>query len=241
MSRLLLHYTEEKIKVHSIIIALQKVKEDRSIHQLKFKWLQAFRTKGFQLSLIITLIYFGGLVVFMNHFFSYIENREGILLNDWILNQLEPVDLSTYIFGVIYSVLLVGLLYFFNTPFLLLRVLQTIVIIYSLRIITLYFIKLDPPKGIIPLSDPFVQKIAYNGIVITKDLFFSGHAAILLILFLAASNTWVKLLFLVSLLFVSIMLLWQHVHYTVDVLGAIIFTLWAWTISKRLSNLHQQN
>lgn len=86
----------------------------------------------------------------------------------------------------------------------------------------MYLVKLDPPIGLIPLVDPVGKILGYGGQLITKDLFFSGHTASLLILFLAVKIRWLKIFFLVVLL-TMIMLLWQHVHYTVDILGAFVF------------------
>ncbi len=203
-------------------------KQDRLFSSIKHAWLNAFFTKGFIQQLLITLIYVMVLIIFLGYYFLYLETRKGAVLNDWLLNLMAPKDLSNCIFGLLYSAVIFGLLCLLIQPLVFLRVFQTAAIVYTIRVITLYIIKLDPPAGFIPLVDPVADIAGYGGKMITKDLFFSGHTASLLMLFLAMKNRWLKLLFFTSVICMAIMLLWQHVHYTIDILGGIFFTLSGW-------------
>ena len=83
----------------------------------------------------------------------------------------------------------------------------------------LFVVPLNPPTGLIPLADPFVQFFG-SGRVPTRDLFFSGHVSTLFLLSLCARNKVLKLLFLALTLTVAVVVLWQHVHYTIDVMVA---------------------
>jgi hypothetical protein len=87
----------------------------------------------------------------------------------------------------------------------------------------MYTVPFNPPLKMIPLADPFVQFFG-SGAVLTKDLFFSGHTATLFILFLTAASKKTKYFFLTGTIIAALLLLLQHVHYTVDVLSAPFFT-----------------
>src|SRR5690348_13769407 len=158
------------------------------------RWKTALSAKNFLLQFIFFLVYLIALIIFLNYFFAYVQRRQGIVLNDPLLDKLQPADLSAYVFAGLYLAVLTGAVYLINFPFRLLRVLQTVAILYTLRIVLMYFVKLDPPAGIIPLTDHFLQHLTYGDTVITKDLFFSGHTASILILVLACRHKWLKLL-----------------------------------------------
>jgi len=73
-----------------------------------------------------------------------------------------------------------------------------------------------------PVLDPLVQVFG-TGEVLTRDLFFSGHTATLALLALLAPGRTSRRFFVVCTLLVAVCVLWQHVHYTVDVLVAPFF------------------
>ncbi|MDH3251922.1 MAG: sphingomyelin synthase family protein, partial [Ignavibacteria bacterium] len=103
----------------------------------------------------------------------------------------------------------------------------------GIRMCAMYVLPLDPPEGMIILRDPVVEVFG-PGAVLTRDLFFSGHTGTLFILFLTARMTALRLLFGIATLTVAVLLLWQHVHYTVDVLAAPFFTLPAFLLAQRI-------
>lgn len=212
---------------------MELIKRYRLFSSAIQEWIYAFSVKGFFIKLIFTIAFGIALLVFLRNYFQYLEVRNGIVLKDWLLDRLPPRNFSRSIFGLLYLSILIGFLYLFTKPFILLRALQTAAIVYSIRIVTLYLVKLDPPAGLIPLIDPIANYFGYGGPLITKDLFFSGHTASLLILFLAVKTPWLKMFFLIALIAIVTMLLWQHVHYSLDILGALFFTVPAWKITNR--------
>ncbi|HEY5408404.1 MAG TPA: phosphatase PAP2-related protein [Ginsengibacter sp.] len=211
---------------------MKSIKEYHSFFSTKQQWSKAFSKKGFLFRLLFSVIWIIGLLIFMRDYFQYIEARKGAVLNDWLLQKLPVRNFSTYIFGILYPSVAVGLLYLFTKPLLLLRVLETAAIVFTTRLITMYIVKLDPPEGIIPLVDSVTTHLKCGGKLITKDLFFSGHITSLLILYLAIKNRWLKSFLLLALSAVILMLLWQHVHYTIDILGAIFFTNLGWKVTR---------
>lgn len=101
--------------------------------------------------------------------------------------------------------------------------------------LTIYLFTLEPPIGWIPLKDPFVALVAYEP-AFAKDLFFSGHTATLCCLIFFERNGMFKGIKVVATLIVALFLLIQHIHYTVDIVGAPLFTYAAFLSVKRFVN-----
>jgi membrane-associated phospholipid phosphatase len=99
--------------------------------------------------------------------------------------------------------------------------------------LTISLVPLDPPAGLIGLADP-LSNFFYGPKFITRDLFFSGHTSTVFLLYLCLPGKADKKLALAATLSVAILLLVQHVHYTLDVLGGFLFGWISWWISARL-------
>ncbi len=108
-------------------------------------------------------------------------------------------------------------------------------IIVSLsRMLSINLVPLDPPVGLIPLIDP-LSNAFYGKTYITKDLFYSGHTSTIFLMFLCLRRRWDRLFALVGTLIVGRLLLVQHVHYTIDVLGAFVFTYPLYWLGKKFA------
>jgi membrane-associated phospholipid phosphatase len=114
-------------------------------------------------------------------------------------------------------------------PFKLMLALQTYGLMVIFRTIAMYLTPLNPPNGIILLDDPFVQFFG-QGEILTKDLFFSGHTATLFLLFLLTENKKLRMIFLASTFVVGACVLFQKVHYSIDVFAAFFFAFYAFRI-----------
>lgn len=169
-------------------------------------------------------------------FFRHIELRNGFILNDPLLKILPAIDLSTWIFGLIWISILYTLFRTISSPTRLLEVIYSIVFIISLRFITLILVPLNPPAGLIPINDP-ISSLCYGGHsnFLTKDLFFSGHTSTLFICFLLMKQKWEKVLFGIGTFLIATFVLIQHVHYTIDVIAAPFFTYFANFLAKKIT------
>jgi len=94
-------------------------------------------------------------------------------------------------------------------------------------------VALNPPPNIIELIDPFVQYLFYQQSV-TKDLFFSGHTSLLILLAFVIPSPSCRLVLFVGAGIVACMLLIQHAHYTVDIIVAPFFSWLALTLSRKI-------
>lgn len=170
------------------------------------------------ISLLITvLITLKSICIFL----TYNETRtDGIVLNDWVLNSIAPLDVSTPLFAITWICIFAGLPIALRTPKRAMIVFISIILIGALRSLCLYVVPLSPPFGIIPLRDTFLENSFYSEQVLVKDLFFSGHTANLALLTFLVDLKFIKYILGICTLIIGCLLLKQHVHYTIDVVVA---------------------
>lgn len=197
-------------------------------------WKAALSSRTFTAQLAAFLVSLAIVAFFIGDFFTYIESVAGTPLTDPILNLLPAYNLSVPIFTIIYAAILVALVHLGTHPFLLRDAAAAYVLLNVMRMTTLLLFPLEPDPEIIPLEDPFVQLFFYGGQVITKDLFFSGHVSVLALLGFSSTRPAVKLLLFAAATTVAVMLLFQHAHYTIDVLAAPGFAWLSVRIARTL-------
>jgi membrane-associated phospholipid phosphatase len=100
----------------------------------------------------------------------------------------------------------------------------------------IYLVQLEPPLELIRLKDPLTS-ITYGGkdLFITKDLFFSGHTSNMLLLALCFDRKTDKIFTFIAAFLVGILVLFQHVHYSIDVVGAVVFTFLLVPLGKKFA------
>ncbi len=202
----------------------------------KSNWKEAWNIRSFRLQIIsafVTLLIIASLIPI---FFNHIQSVSGYSFNDFILNELEPQDLSLYIFLLIYSAILLSSIHIVASPFLLLKFFQGYALLLIVRIFCIYLVPLEPEKAMIPLKDPFVGRLFYNNIIITKDLFFSGHVSTMSLFVFIVPFRPLKYFLIVTTCLVAFLILVQHVHYTIDVLAAPIFAWLCFFVADHFSH-----
>ena len=194
-------------------------------------WRGAWKNRFFREQFLISLIAILLAMVLMRFFLSYVEKRSGIGLPDPVLSLLTPMDLKWIIYGCIYSAFLLALGSFALHPFALLLVLRGMTVLILLRILFLYLLPLDPPPGIIPLADPFLRMPVVFPPT-SRDLFFSWPTAVITLFGFSAQWKDIRIIFFCAAGVVSALLLLQHAHYTLDVIGAPFFAFVAYAIAR---------
>jgi PAP2 superfamily C-terminal len=204
---------------------------------VEHSWRDALKERSKVAGLVYSLTVIIFFILYLPYFFGrVIDQKSGIPVNDFILNYLKPIDNSWPIFILIYACLLQTIITNFKKPRVILLGLVTYCTVSLVRMLTIYLFTLEPPQGLIPLIDPFVSIIAYDS-SFTKDLFFSGHVSTLTVLILVEPQRQLKFLKISAAIVVSILLLFQHVHYTIDVLFAPVITLISYRLAGRLFSL----
>jgi hypothetical protein len=187
------------------------------------RWKEALRLPSFRLQFFLTVPIVGVLLFSCAHFLEWIQLRPGVVLPDPLLASFQPHKVTWVVFALIYGSLVLGLGTLSRRPRELLVALQSYALVIAARMAAMYFMPLAPPQKLIRLKDPFVQ-LFDSRVVLTDDLFFSGHVATLFLLFLTAQHRVLQVVFLLATVVVGASLLWQHVHYTIDVLTAPFIT-----------------
>jgi hypothetical protein len=202
----------------------------------QFSWQLAWEYPVFRIKFILGMICLIGIILFIPHFFARIEAREGIVLNDWVLAEIKAVDVSLYIFIVMYAMVALLLLRMSKNTSICLTALWAFIFLCLARILTISLVPLDPPKGIINLIDP-CSVLFYRTHAITKDLFFSGHTATIFLGALCLERKNEKIIGFIAAFIVGILLLVQHVHYTADVIAAPFFCWLCWYLGKTMAKI----
>jgi putative flippase GtrA len=176
-----------------------------------------------------------GLIVvyILPHFFSYIEKRNGTLLNDWLLDRIPPHNVSVLIFAIIWGMVILILIRAIYNPSIYITYCWGFVLVCIARFITIILVPLDPPTGLIPLTDPLTG-VFYGNALIIKDLFFSGHTATLTLVFLCLRKRNDKIIAFCAVVAVAVLLLVQHIHYTIDILAAPFITYACYRLARYL-------
>jgi len=196
-------------------------------------WKKAWENNVFRFYFSSILVMFFALIIPYGRFLDYIEGRPGSVLEDPILNLFSPLDVTWFTFGIIYISVILTLIRLSWQPSQLLITLQAYIFVALARMVSMYLIPLDPPPLLIPLEDPFVQSVSTG--VLTRDLFFSGHTSTMFLLYLSCTSKKMKIFFLISTILVGLLVLIQHVHYSIDVMAAPFYAYTCYKLSSFLT------
>lgn len=204
---------------------------------IALQWRKAWTNRSFKIKTIIGSITLLIILVSFPRFFAYIETRKGIQINDLLLNNIPSIDFSIPIFIVIWSTALLLIYRIVKSPDLFLQFLLSFILLSISRIISISLFSLDPPDGLIAIKDP-ISSIFYGGkeVFITKDLFYSGHTATQFLMFLSFRKKRDKIITGLTSFLIAIMVLYQHVHYTIDVIAAIPFAYSVYYLGKKIAS-----
>ena len=210
-------------------------KESRA--SIALEWQMAWRNMQFKTLMLIGVALVVAILIFCPFFFQTIEHRAGKQLTDPILQYLPPHDVSMATFIIIW--IFIGLTLFRSAcnPQLFITMLYSVIFVFAIRFLTLSLIPLDPPNGLIPFVDPISNLTYGHSEYITKDLFFSGHTSSMFLACLNLQRRPEKRLALIATIVVGILVLVQHVHYTIDVLAAPFFCYFCYRLSRKITTL----
>ncbi len=181
------------------------------------------------------LISFAGLFFIMVAMLQYLqinEKRMGVQVADPLLAMLPTIDMSALTFFLLYTSIITAILMLTSQPHRLLIGFQIYALYAIFRTTTMWLTPLEAPAGITPLIDPLLAW-ASTGQQLNKDLFFSGHTSTMFILYLVMPAGRARTVFFFGFIAIAISLLFQHVHYSVDILAAPFFCYGAMGITLK--------
>jgi hypothetical protein len=190
---------------------------------VSFIWSNAWKLPGYKWKFWSGISILTGILVAFPFFFRAIEDRNGYAFTDWFLEWIPAHNVSIAVFFLIWSCCLLLVLRIIRDPMMLLVMLWAYDGVTLVRMASIALISLNPPAGLIPLADPITNQF-YGDHFITHDLFFSGHTTTVFLIFLCLKKKADRIYALFSSVILAVLLLVQHVHYTIDVLAAPVFT-----------------
>ncbi|RIV20447.1 phosphatase PAP2 family protein [Fibrisoma montanum] len=197
-------------------------------------WRVAWQSAVFRRKVVIGIVALVLLLIAFPFFFQAIEQHTGPVLNDWVLSQLPARDMSLPIFLLIWSTGVLLLVRVRRDPAMFMTFVYSYLIVSLSRMVSISLVPLNPPVGLLPLIDP-ISNAFYGRTFITKDLFYSGHTSTIFLMFLCLRRRWDRLFALAGSFVVGLLLLIQHVHYTVDVVAAPLLTYLFFRLAKRIA------
>lgn len=203
-------------------------------------WSEFLSIGKLRTGIVLSFVWLIILAIVSPSFFEMIQRRDGFTPADPLLDILPSIDLSNIIFFILYVLVIVTVIRLARDPLRLLLGLEAYAVMMTIRFLTIYLIRFEPPPGLIALQDPLANMFFYGQTVITKDLFFSGHAATLFLLYFLVQHKTLRTILLAGSVIVSLSLLVQHIHYTYDVLAAPLFAFGSYRITMRLSKIPAQ-
>jgi hypothetical protein len=212
---------------------LDTVHVPRPLSSVTRAWTAVWPDRRFRVEAVLSLAVLVAVLNVMARFLTWVEHRPGVVLPDAVLAAIAPRDVTWVTFTLVYGGLLTAVAVLLPYPRRLVLGLQAYTLMVLLRLAVMAVTPLEAPPGMLPLKDPLVEVLG-TGQVLTKDLFFSGHTSTLFLLTLLAPKRATRAFFLVCTAMVAACVLWQHVHYTVDVVVAPVFSFIAYTLATLL-------
>lgn len=191
-------------------------------------WRKALAQPTFTRALMVGCVAGIAVALVLPHFFGWIKDKPGLILHDPLLAAWGPWNVSTLIFTLLYGTLLMVLVSIAKHPLKVIHGIYAYVLLLLLRMAAMALFTLEPPLAIIPLIDPVTQAFYPGSEPFLKDLFFSGHTATLALMALLAGKGPVRWIAVVATAAVAVLVLAQHVHWTVDVIAAVPAAWLAW-------------
>lgn len=210
------------------------VKEET--RSLSGQWALAWQSALFRQRLLVAIGILLCLTPIFPLFYQYIEKREGQVYEDMLLQIIPSIDVSIPIFMITWGMALFTLSKVIKVPRVFLGLLYGIIVLNISRFISISLVPLDPPAGLIDIWDP-ITDMFYGETYVTKDLFYSGHTATQFLFFLFLEKKSDKALALVSTVLMGLLVMVQHVHYTVDVVFAPPLTYLCYLLASRLTRI----
>ncbi|MBK9981787.1 MAG: hypothetical protein IPP15_05080 [Saprospiraceae bacterium] len=187
-------------------------------------WNELLKSLSVRWAIVFCLLSLLIVIFYLPHFYGHvIEPKSGVYLNDIFLNLFTPFNWSVLIFSMIYISILQTIFSVARRPYFIVLGLTTYFAVTLIRMGTMYLVTLEPPVDMIFLTDPLSTKFYPNG-TFAKDMFFSGHVSTMMVLVLIEKNKWARRVKIGFTFAIGVLLAWQHVHYTIDILVAPLVT-----------------
>jgi len=200
------------------------------------KWANQWRNPAFKKSIFLAVGILLLIALCFPIFFSVIQRRQGLVLVDRLLHAIPAYDVSVWIFIVLYAMISLIIFRMRKSPILCMTMTWAYIFLCLTRLLSISLVSLDPPEGLIDLKDPF-SIIFYHTETITKDLFFSGHVSTIFLIGLCLTGKREKIIAFIASAIMGALVLVQHIHYTLDVVAAPLFSYLFWYMGTKVTSM----
>ena len=202
--------------------------------QLLERWKTVWKEPHFKQQFFVALAILICLLPALPHFYQYIQLRNGYTQNDLILRAIPPYDVSVPVFAILWLTMILSVIRSIQSPSTFLTFFYGFLILNITRLICIAIVPLNPPIGLIPMIDP-LSNFFYGKSYVTKDLFYSGHTAAQVLIYLCLTKKSDKRIAFVAAVLIALLVLIQHVHYTLDVIFAPFFGYLSYYLSIKIT------
>jgi len=181
----------------------------------------------------------GMMHLFTQLYLPWNETRPGYPVNDVVLRYLPRFDCSKWITLVEFTVCFLTALdsFYYHHPSRYELLWLKFTCISYMKMITTFLLPLEPPTGLINLADPIVERLLlFHTKPLKKDLFFSGHTSMMVLCLLHVTNPHLVPVFTLAVLLMSVMLLHNHIHYSIDVFISLFVVFTIHTLMDRIAD-----
>jgi len=200
---------------------------------LREEWQDAWQSAWYRKRVLTGLVLVVTILSLFPLFFQRIELRHGYAMPDPLLAWLPPYNVSLAIFVIIWAISLLATVRAAQDPYMFLTFVWAYVLLLLFRTLTITVFALEPPVGLIGLVDP-ISNFFYGKNFVTKDLFFLCLMSSVFFFFVCLRGRRDRVLALLVTTLLGLLLLVQHVHYTLYVGGAFFFAWLSCCIVRRM-------
>jgi len=196
------------------------------------RWELAWQDTQFKQRFLLGVGLFATLLPVFPIFYQFIQARNGYDQHDAVLHLLPSMDVSMPIFIITWVMGVMTITRALQKPEMFIVFMYGFITLNVVRFFTIGLVPFDPPHGLIPITDP-ISNHFYGKSYVTKDLFFSGHTATQFLFYLCLNKRHEKAMALFGTIAMGILVLVQHVHFTIDVVCAPFFAYICYVIARR--------
>jgi hypothetical protein len=200
------------------------------------KWEDAWQEPIFKKKFVLGMAIFITLLPTFPIFYQYIEKRNGFIPDDVILAFIPAHDVSIPIFLITWFMASLTIVRALQNPSIFITFLYGFILLNISRFISISLIPFNPPHDFIPITDS-ISNFFYGERPVTKDLFYSGHTATQFLTFLCLQKKTDRFLAITATFVMGILVLVQHVHFTIDVITAPLFAYLCYFLSVKIAGL----
>jgi hypothetical protein len=198
-------------------------------NKFKANWSNYLGSRPDLLRAALSAALLAGIMPFYSTFLNFVENRPGFSFSDPVLELMPVIDFTIPLFIFVYLSIIITLTELYLCPKKIFAGVAAYFLLVVFRMASMYLLPLDPPADMIVLADPIAQ-IFTESEPLTRDLFFSGHTSTTFMMFLLVKNRYRKILLGIITASTAGFVLFQHVHYTIDVIAAPFFAYGAFKL-----------